>query len=362
MKKINLSFLILISFFLINCETTDIQEDTKPIDTRGCAFDEQNCDDDDGPGNPPGGGGTGTASTPDEYLKLYTKGLSSNSINLGKAQNSFYWSENGALPSAHQTHYSPAAAFFNNTEYVFHVSPSSKLIQVSYRDGANWVHNLELGNGAKSGSNLESIVFGGKIFLAYSGANTDNIYITSSSDGLQWSTEVIAVQYREPSPTSSFHVTTDEYAVGMVEYNNQLLLFYDSGHLYKTSPDGITWSELSTTGIDWPGSGGVSAAVLNNEVYIAVAQSHRVPSSTVDLLVQKVLPTVGPSQVPLQANTRRNVRPSLVSTGSELVMCYRGASDEHIFYSYTDNGVSWQGNLWAVGASKDSPFLLYFEN
>ena len=357
MKKVNLFFLILLSVFLVNCETTEIQEDTKPLDSRGCTFDGDDCD--DGPGGGSGGpGGGGNNSTAN--FKIYMRGKNYPRINQGKSSNGTSWSGQGSVTSS-STHVSPGAAYFDNKIFVFQAHSTSSDIKYAWSsdNGTSWTSDiLAPGDALRTRQAMSATTYNNAIYLAYTRYNIATtareikVY-TSTSGTSNWT------YHSTPVPGGANPGGGRGY---LAVHNNELYIFYvnhSTGQVLYKKFNGSSWGNSvditgNINGTPVTGIRGVAAYSHNGNLYAVynVGGNYMVSVNALSSTPTAYYVTTAQSLT----------MPSLTSDGSKLVLGYRGNNDDHTFYATSNNGQTWSGNLYAVGETDitGSPYVISY--
>lgn len=152
-----------------------------------------------------------------------------------------------------------------------------------------------------------------------------------------------------------------------VVYDGRLHVFFiknpDTIRSVSTA-DGVTW----TQGPSIPGAtgDGVGVAAFNDTLYMVLKKPlpGTVPGTSSDdhALHYRVMQNdgtwSGDTRI-LSARTDR--RPALVATNDRLVALYKWPGrDSRLFYAYSFDGITWQGNVPARGqTSNGGPALIY---
>lgn len=356
-KISNLFFITCLVFLLSGCSTEDMSE-TSPKSSRM----NMNPDDEEDPG---GNGSGGTTGGTYDYLKIYMKGKNSNTINMAQSINSISaWSSNGSLPSNHQTGQGPAAVFYDNTEYVFHVSPNSDEVQMSYKTPAgSWYQLGSIAPGLiRSSQALSATVWNSKIYLAYKSLNSDAIYMiySTNSQATTWSyPERIVTDYENLSGATGNPPYLTTYAgklyVFWVRQNSNKAYYRE-----KSSPSSSWGSAVDITGVNnsaitVDASAGVAAYEYGGKLYAVY-----VNFSGGNLMFKQILPSPVNNLVSPILSAQSSDRPSMTVYNNKLLVVYKGVGNNSIYYSYWD-GSTWIGNTYiGTGETKKAPTVLYF--
>lgn len=360
MKKLNLLFLILISAFLINCETPEIQEDTKPIDSRGCLFDEQNCD--DGPGNPGGGGGSGGGGGTNNVYKIYMKGKNSSDVNQGASSNGTTWNNQGAVTSTQATQ-SPAAAYLDNRIFTFSSLCASCPVKYSWSDddGTTWNsnNNLTLDIGTLKG--MSAVAFNNAIYVAitrfipgtpHRPVSVYKSHANTSTPNWAFHSNALSGSENSQGRRGYLAVHDDKLYVFYVTFNQAFYKMYD-----PSVSNTISWGpEVEITGningATISATKGITAYSHNGNLY-AVYNSPGNGMVSVNALFTN--PTAY-----YVTTAQTSAWPSLTSDGTHLYLAYKGDTDNHVYYARSTDGQTWTGNLWAVGETGVSPYIISY--
>ncbi|OEK01791.1 hypothetical protein BFP97_09805 [Roseivirga sp. 4D4] len=362
MKKINLFFLILLSVFLVNCETTEIQEDTRPLDSRGCTFDGDDCD--DGPGGGSGGPGGGSGGGTSTTYKLYMKGENSLTVNQGTSTNGTSWTAQGSVGSV-QTDVSPAAAYLNGRIFTFSAYTVGGDIEYSWSDdnGSSWNTNNTVTSSIGTSIGMSAVTYDSAVYVA----------VTRFTPGtFAREIRVYKSHTNTSTPNWTHHstpLTASENTAGtrgyLAVHNNELYIFY-----VKHSTKRVFYKKFDSTipgNISWEPpveiTGNINGSTILGKDHVA-AYSHNgnlyavYKTSTNNMLSVNALVSNPTGYYVSTAKT--SAGPSLTSDGTHLVLAYKGDSDAHVFYARSTNGQTWTGNLWAVGETKKSPYIISY--
>jgi len=294
------------------------------------------------------------------------------------------WQANGGTPSQWRTKEGPAAVYFNQKVYMFHVSPTSDKVIQSHADittsgGLSWQttnSNIELGNGAKTNVPISATTWNNRIFVASKSQNNDAIYVSRSlqNDGKQWEpTANLAVTESENDGgfDNSFpHLDVDGWPPYLTVYNNKLYVFWvkrtTNSVFYKVKEtlNGSWSARVEVTGLQngsrREANYGVAATEHNGKLYIAYAS--KLNNS---ILTRQVLPTAaGIENMTSLSQSDTDLRPTMSSDGTNLVVVYH--DDDHptdkIYYAYMNSNNTWITNQEAAGESKHPPYLINFNH
>lgn len=173
--------------------------------------------------------------------------------------------------------------------------------------------------------------YNGKLFLAYKGSGTDNIYTTISYDnGQSWSQEYRIASHRSKrSPTLSV-------------FNGKLYVAFtgvSSKQIYvASSTNGTSWS--SATNLGSKSSNPPFLASHKGRIYVAYKGS-----STNNLYIRSSSNgTSWNSEYEIGSYCRSDRGPALASYAGDLFLAYKGISTNSIYYTRTSN----TGTTWAA--------------
>lgn len=379
-KKIRTYLILLLFTGVLSCSQSPI--DTEP---------EINLNALESPGDPclmcaSGGGGDG-GGPPVTYnhFMYFMKGKNSSNINHATSVNApDQWQSNGGTPSQWQTNNGPAAVYFNQKVYLFHISNSSSKVIQSHADitssgGLSWQtnnSNIELGNGAKTDEPLSATVWNGRIFVASKSQNNDAIYVSRSlqNNGTQWEpTAEQAVTESENDGGSEDIFPFDDvdgWPPYLTVFNNKLYVFWvkrtTNSVFYKVKEtlNGSWSARVEVTGIQHgnrrEANYGVAATEHNGKLYIAYAS--KLNNS---ILTRQVLPAApGIENMTSLSQSDTDLRPTMSSDGTNLVVVYHddNQSNDKIYYAYMNSSNTWITNQEAVGESKKPPYLINFSH
>ncbi len=127
------------------------------------------------------------------YLYVAFKGSGSKKIYISRTSNGVHWSQARQVNN-HQSSYSPTLAVvtYSGSQYLvagFRGAGSKKLYFTQTLDGVNWSSARRVSHQSSNAPYLTA--HNGKVFAAFKGASTRNLYIMHSSDaGLNWSSPI----------------------------------------------------------------------------------------------------------------------------------------------------------------------------
>ncbi|WP_268122089.1 hypothetical protein [Roseivirga pacifica] len=368
-KQINYLLLSVFLVFSIGCET-GITEDIKPFrgEVDPCDLDptvECDIDDDDG-----GGDGGTPGGSPNDYLKIYGKGQNSYTINIARSVNSINgWSNYQSLPSNHRSAQGLSAVFFNDKEYIFHVSPSSDEVQVSHETSSGWTQQSIAQNVVRTNRTPSATVWNNKIYMAYKSLNSNAVYMVHSTNpqATTWSSPVRIITSTEnygKGSNASDHGNPPYLTV----FNDQLYVFWtklNTGKVYyRMKPsESLPWEEevdITASSLTYgdmePRAGGVSAQEFNGKLYAAYI------SWSNYIIFRQILPETPKDTYTSGFNlsAKSSHRISMTVFDNKLLAVYKGAQTNNIYYSYWD-GNTWYGNSGTgTGGTIEAPAVLHY--
>lgn len=280
--------------------------------------------------------------------------------------------------------------------WYFYRGESTSNLRYAYSDDAiTWSGNAIFNNGAKSSTAPSTTIFNGKFMCVYKGASTNNLFYSYSYDGTNWQGNI------------QIPAVATIYSPSIVVLDNTLYVFFTGasyGHVYYvTSTDGTNWSSQRDVGLgneyayaEGPPTAAVSP--YSNILYVfysayeAYYKGYPLKYRTLDnnygwsgynyLLDINVAPiqtrvSVGPSFVngtmyvayKSLDNDRINIfkssafingsvywsggqsthGPSMTYYNGKFSLVYKAQSTGNILYSNSLDGISWTGNVYAIG-------------
>lgn len=298
--------------------------------------------------DPIGGGNTDPEWNPYFYTH---KGESNNNIYWGATADSTNW-YTGQLNSG-QTSEGPATVFFNDELFIYYKGNSTENIFYSVKSTPTsfWQGNSWINTGSKTKRHaLSATVHNGMVWLAYVGANNDELYLAYSSDGrsfTQIDPQGVGTIGRGnvTQPKEYFTITSSNgrlYIIQTAQWgvNNSSGVNSNMMWRYTTDPtDPNAWTIANgairgdfTPYTDSPNVietfNGLSATSLNNEIYIAFGFASKncgiCAESTRRVAWAKLTQAHTVDYVRFAYDTKR--RPGITYS-----------DDGHLFVAYTDN-------------------------
>jgi hypothetical protein len=243
----------------------------------------------------------------------------------------------------------PALAEFNNRVYMAYIGSGSSNLYICYWDGSQWHGQTKITdqNDAKSGSSPALAAFNGRLYLAFrgSGAST-NLYICSSADGTNWGSQTKITDQNDAQTSSS---------PALAAFNGRLYLGYRgwgaSTSLYVcSSSNGTSWgSQTNVTdqnGAQTTVTAGPSLAAFGGALYMGYEGAAGTGVNGADLYVCSTTNgTTWGSQTNLaEINGAQGYDGvALAANGSLMMAVYHGAHTASL-YGCAFNGSVWSSN------------------
>ncbi|MGX1785824.1 hypothetical protein ACWIGM_03755 [Bosea sp. NPDC055332] len=245
----------------------------------------------------------------------------------------------------------PAACLYNNDLYLVYGSRDGNDIYMSVYSGSTWYGDEMIGSvtgesSPKTSRGPRLVVYDDTLYLIYVRPG-DNVLCRSWFDGWRW-------QGSDPIVTSSGSTLKSDKAPAAVVFNGKLYLIYRganvrSSKLYVAWFDGQNWSG-DTAIVDQPGhvdpwsDDGPSAAVFNNQLVLAYKGD-----TTPDLYIARFDGTnwsgdVKLSDEPGGPGAQSEAGPSLQVCDGKLWLVYCGYRNRSFFVSWFD-GRTWSGDV-----------------
>ncbi len=282
----------------------------------------------------------------------FFRGDGSANIRYAYSDNGTTWGGNVAFNNGAQTSTGVGAAYFNGKFIVVYKGNSTNNIFYSYSyDGTNWQGNTQIPVVATD-NRPTLVIWKSKLWVFFSGVSSDDVWYMSSTDGTNWSSATRV-------DDGSLIATASGPVEAVVDPSGNLQIFYshNSNNQIKTrnslSESGgfISFSASSLIyGCDEQpitSNAGVSAAYLNNQLYIAYKSFDNNRLNIIKRYGCGLFNSV------YWANANTSDQPSLISKNGKLTVIYRGQSTSPIKYSYSTDGQNWSGNVNAAGDTRN---------
>ncbi|MEO1366391.1 MAG: hypothetical protein AAFX50_04380 [Acidobacteriota bacterium] len=292
-------------------------------------------------------------------FQAFYRSQSSSALRTATAFDGTDWAGDTSLGGASSAR-GPAAVKFNDRIFVFYRGNSNDTIYVSWsEDGVIWSGNRVLGNGAETKEGVAATVFNNRIYVFSKGKSSKAIWMSSSSNGFTWS----AGDHRKI--VSDSNGTTGPPAA--VAFDGKIEVHYrhdNSTVKHVTSSNGLTWT--AGTDLNEDCEEGVALAVFDDTLYMTFATTRFLPYFTtykgyehrLGIFSKAAGGDWGAVTWVRDAETER--QPALAASDNRLVVLYKGLHSNKLFYSYSDDGDTWYGDLPAVGQTKNGgPALVY---
>ncbi len=169
-------------------------------------------------------------------------------------------------------------------------------------------------------------VFQNKIWAAFIGKSSNNIYVCSSSDGLNWSNHTLVGWTSRNSPA-------------LIEFQSKLWIAFkgeNNNSVYIcSSPDGVTWSGNSPVG--QTSIAAPALAVFQNKLWMAFIADN----GSNDILICSSSDGKKWSAAAQIPNQRSKASPSLAVSNGKLWVAFIGNTSNSTYTYYTDDGTKW---------------------
>ena len=393
MEKVKVSFLVvLLSLAIVSCQ--DEMEITKLQDESGlspCLGDEDGnpCDTDLPIGGGDGGTGSNTGNS-DTILTRFqyfypgrnTSKSSSKLYSSYSNQGTGFWTGEFTVANGTKTETKVGAIQVGSKVFLVHRGRTSdKLYCAISTNGVDFSTNYTISNAETKGYPA-LVEFNGEVWVFHRGKNSSRIFASSTQNGINWTN----------STSISVEAEYDNYTV--IAKNNpafnpdlpisssnrkhlSLHLFAEGANVYHySSEDGINFSNrqiIPSTAEGEDGIRGITSTKIEREdvnggtkyVYYVAYTDDRVDNiqdiaqirifSTEDFNLYSAVSIISVDG----GNIFTDTDPSLATDGSKLVLVYKEARGERIYYSYSYDGLNWSGNRPAKGSTKSGVELLY---
>jgi hypothetical protein len=249
-----------------------------------------------------------------------------------------------------QVHTSPNSVVFGNRLYLFYTGAGGDGIWYTSTDGQSWgtlqsVAALTPGMGVQTGTSANAVVFGNTLYLFYTGSGGDGIWYTSTTNGRSW-TRLQSVAALAPG----MGVQTGTNANAVVLGGTLYLFYTGSGN------DGI-WYTTTTNGQSWTSVRSVRAMAKGMGVQIGTSANAVLLGTTLYLFytgsgndgIWFTTTTNGQSWTPVQSvaamtpgmGVEKLTSAAAMELWDTLYLFYTGSGEDGLFYTSTVNGRSW---------------------
>lgn len=330
----------------------------------------------EGPGGGSPGGANGIATG-----FHYTHIGSNERIYHARSSDGITWLNNNytdvTTSSNSKTDRGPATVFFKDELYSFYKGENSDEISFTKTsNGVTWSPHYSLSASLPGGSVYKSqytpaaVVYRDTLYVYY--ARNSNIWGLYTADGINWSNTGRLIQDGEVENCSTITIIVDCFKpfaqFGATVYNNQIVLMFpsaaDGGKLkVRRSSNGKAFFQNFSLfpAIEPDKNKGVSGVEFNGKLFMTFGGRY---TSNVKI-VETDLITANQRDITVgQGTARTSQTPSIATDGNKLVVVYKGNSGQNIFKAYSNNGITWMGNTYAVGGSNNNagPSLIYVNN
>ncbi|MDQ1353787.1 MAG: hypothetical protein QG657_4094 [Acidobacteriota bacterium] len=247
----------------------------------------------------------------------------------GVAFGEHYWygSRDFGIYTGCETTCSPTFVGFNGKLFYFFKKSDNQIWYMRSDDGGFNYYGFYTLPGTTSHP-VAGEVFNGKMYIAYKSATTNDIYLTSSTDGATWSTPAI------------ISGKTTSTAPALTVFNNKLQLVTKgaaNNNIYVCgSTDGTTWSTSyqipSVTTAEYPSTTAFNGKIYvaykgdgNNNVYISSSLSGQTTWNAA-----YTVPNIGTA-----------VTPSIHVYRDRMYMIHKSTGGTTLYYNYTTDGSTW---------------------
>lgn len=248
------------------------------------------------------------------------------------------------VPASVQPGSSPAIAYWNGAPWVAYnnFDGLGKIYIATLNAEGEWTMNYT-GLQLSDVSSPALTVFNGALYLSYVHSGSD-IYVSSTTDGINWSTQINTGQRSPVDPT--FY-----YSPAMTTFNGSLWIAYvaDNGTndiWICSSADGVTWNASDNYGTGQAANNNTypSLTVFANNLwlgYIATGVQTNVSVCASSNGINWNSPTA------IEWETQGGLSPALTTYNDYLWALYvskERLNDNVLLLNHTINGVGWQDN------------------
>jgi hypothetical protein len=215
--------------------------------------------------------------------------------------------------------------------------------------------------GQSSSRSPAMTTFNGKLYVAYVNDGSGGLYITSSSDSINWSGGTFTKQY---IATLSEEDDPIKLLPTLAVYNNTLYMAYIAGDgsytlMIASSSDGINWS-TGTPVSNIKSSDTPSLAVFDNKLYVAF-----VANKSNSLFIDSYDGTNWSSATPISnpsVTQYSSEAPSLAAFNNKLYVAFVSSNKNSNVLIASYDGTSWSNDTSTGQVSQAAPILTVFQN
>jgi hypothetical protein len=273
-------------------------------------------------------------------------------LHSAHAANALTWSSDTLIGQTSPR--SPAMAAFNNKLSVAYVRDlTGGLYVTTSSDGTNWSPSTFTNLYTTIGVSPALAVYNNKLYMAYVSADGYALLVTSSSDGMTWS-DGIPVSDVQSSTTPSLAVFNNQLYVADVANDG-------SGRVViNSSSDGINWSRpilVSNSSSTQYSDTAPSLAVYNNKLYVAFVAHN----GSGDVLIASYDGTGWSNDTKI--NQGSQAAPALTVFQNELFLAFAdNGKNDHLLYVSSD-GTNWSADTWVPNQyTHDTPAIAVLNN
>ncbi len=365
MKRISLKPLVSLKFLLLICmfsclEETDLNELKDDQSSIPCfADDAGDCEGESifdngstGGGGSSGGGSNNSDPMPDRFQYFHRGNSSKNLWTSYSITGESNWQGDSRISSTSETDRGPAAVFCNNLIYVFYKGESfagtgDNIYYRTSTDGSTWATEIQLLN---TQTRLAPAVVerDGDLLLYYKSVD-QGIFFKRLSNG-RWSSSREALTGTSIIGGRSFVLpkrgSTDPLSVSF--FNEEVVISFvgSYGNLEYARSTGFAAFEdverLGNFGDNIQGRDGVSTVVFKNQLYWIYNGKN-----TKDLYVTRTSDFDSFETFKIRVNGRNaetDSAPRVATDGEKLVLVYEEEYGSRIYYAYSSDGETWNGN------------------
>lgn len=295
-------------------------------------------------------------------LKYYFKASNGASIYRSNVNCSSFSESIGVLGNGALSPYGPAATIFNGKIYLFHKGNTNNYIYYSTStDGVNWTSDTILPNGAQTVGTASATVHNGRIYVIHpSNTSSPNIYISMSPDGVNWGSEIIVpvtnYDHNVPSIFSSGGNLYLCYAKIVSPYAVQRTIM-------RSTDNGFTWSVWSDSSAPYVAPSAqnegfsVTADPLGGATMLYSDNTYLKVSFSTNLISWSTPQNVTSAINGQQARTSQRPVITWDSSCGRHFAVYKGYNNNNIYKAYTINGtIRESGTL--QGTTTHGPYVI----
>jgi hypothetical protein len=287
-----------------------------------------------------------TMSSFPEDLLLICKGSSSSNIFFAYNNDvTTNWSPFYTMGNNNSTSMCLSSSIYDQKVFIAYKGNNTNNIYGAWSAGTSWSFPFILHQSIKTSQSPGLSEYYGKLYVAFKGESSDLIYWSSSPTGLSnWS-----------QPVTLDNNARTWGAVNLINYDGKLYEFHRNGNALEYSTRTGSWSPVSIINIGfWPHE--PSAVVFNDELFVFFFRRiHGSNDGTLHYV--KTINGVFSSVIHTVANTKTAMRVGATVHDGKLILAMRGFSSHNLFTRYSFDGINWHSGPSPNGSTSRGPTL-----